>query len=99
MRTILRTMTAASASKTNETFPGLGLLTEWQTKVIDANRDLRDAVKPLFASLPLASLPTPALDFSLVEKSFQATSDVLEANRRFTNDLLAIWLPKASTKS
>jgi hypothetical protein len=96
-------MSTTSATKsTSSASPIIDMITEWQSKVVEMNRDLVDAVKPYVSSLPGLSLARSAFDTSLIDRTFQISGDLLEANRKFTKDLLAVWAPedeapKAST--
>ncbi len=76
----------------------LDLVTNFQTKVVELNRDLAGSV---LATVP--STATPILDKvwdpALVDQAFAFTGQLLEANRAFTANLIAAWLPaKAAAK-
>jgi hypothetical protein len=97
MTTASATTSTSSASSTI-----IDMITEWQSRVVEMNRDLVDAVKPYVSGVPGLSLARSAFDTSLIDRTFQIGGDLLEANRKFTKDLLAVWAPddeapKAST--
>jgi hypothetical protein len=91
MTTTTASPAAEAVSSASSTF--VDLITEWQSRVVEMNRDFVEAVKPYVSSLPGASLAKSFFDTSLLDRSFEITSDLLEANRKFTKDLLAVWAP------
>jgi hypothetical protein len=91
MTTTTASPAAEAVSSASSTI--VDLITEWQSKVVEMNRDFVEAVKPYVSAIPGTSLARSFFDTSLLERSFEITGDLLEANRKFTKDLLAVWAP------
>ena len=72
---------------------GLETVTGLQAKVVEVNRDLADTFGKMLEVAPIPSFAADVLDPSLIDRGFEATIDLLEANRSFVNNLLDAWTP------
>ena len=67
--------TESTASSTSSASSALiDMITEWQSKVVEMNRDFMDAVKPYVSNFPAFSLARSAFDTSLVDHLLSLTS-------------------------
>ena len=74
----------------------LELVTEMQDRVIKANKELADSVGGMVETLPLPEMKVPAVaDTDFVGQAFDMTAEWLQNTRKFTEDMVDIWMPKA----
>ena len=71
-----------------------------QERVVKANQELAESLTGMVETLPLPDVKTPTLiDTDFVGQAFDITSEWLQLNRQFTEDLVAAWMPKAPKKA
>jgi len=74
----------------------LEMVAEIQDRVVKANRDLADSVTNMTGNLPLPDLNLPiVVDADFVAQAFDMTAEWLQAGRKFTEDIVAAWMPEA----
>jgi hypothetical protein len=97
MTTTTAPTAAEAASSASSTL--VDMITEWQSKVVEMNRDFMEAVKPYVSSMPGASLAKSMFDTSLLDRTFELSGELLDANRKFAKDLFSIWAPGDDSSS
>ncbi len=74
----------------------LELVTDVQDRVIKANKELAESLGGMAETLPLPDLKIPAMaDTDLVGQAFDITAEWLQNTRKFTEEMVDIWMPKA----
>ncbi len=72
----------------------------FQERVVKANQELADSLTGMVDTLPLPDVKAPTLiDTDFVGQAFDITSEWLQLNRQFTEDLVAAWMPKTPKKA
>jgi hypothetical protein len=72
-----------------------------QSKVVELNRELAGRLGDVTEKLPAVPMVDEAIEANrtLVDNVFTWSTKLIEANRSFTNDLLAVWAAPAPVKS
>ncbi len=74
----------------------LEMVTEIQDRVVKANKEFAQSVNGMVDTLPLPELKVPAVaDTDFVGQAFDMTAEWLENTRKFTEEMVAAWMPEA----
>ncbi|MGD9750383.1 MAG: hypothetical protein AB7W59_05230 [Acidimicrobiia bacterium] len=68
-----------------------------QNKIVEMNRELAGRLGDVSDKLPAVPMMDEAVEAnrSMVDNVFTWSAKLIEANRTFTNELLAVWAPAA----
>ncbi len=72
-----------------------------QSKIVEINKELAGRLGDVSDKLPSMPMMDEALDANrtMVDTMFSWSTKLIEANRTFTNDLMAAWAGPTPTKS
>ncbi len=74
----------------------LEMVTEMQDRVVKANKEFAQSVGGMVDTLPLPDFKVPAMaETDFVGQAFDITAEWLENTRKFTEDMVAAWMPEA----
>lgn len=74
----------------------LEMVTEIQDRVVKANKEFAQSVSGMVETLPFPEFKVPAMaDTDFVGQAFDITAEWLENTRKFTEDMVAAWMPAA----
>ena len=74
----------------------LEMVSEIQDRMIKANKEIAQSVGGMVETLPLPEFKVPAVaDADFVGQAFDITAEWLENTRKFTEDMVAAWMPEA----
>lgn len=72
-------------------------VSEFQSRVLEWNRQIAETIVPRFASMPGAeAFGGQNFAAEWLEASFSLSSKALEANRAFATSLVDVWTPKSA---
>ncbi len=75
----------------------LEMVTEIQDRVLKANKEFAQSLNGMVDTLPVPEFKAPVMaDTDFVGQAFDMTAEWLENTRKFTEDMLAAWMPEAS---
>ena len=74
----------------------LEMVTEMQDRVLKANKEFAQSVDGMVETLPLPEFKVPGMaDADFVGQAFDMTSEWLDNTRKFTEGMVAAWMPEA----
>lgn len=75
----------------------LEMVTEIQDRVLKANKEFAHSLSGMVDTLPLPDFKVPAMaDTDFVGQAFDMTAEWLDNTRKFTEGMVAAWMPEAS---
>ena len=73
----------------------LEMVTEIQDRMVKANKEMAQQVNGMVDTLPLPEFKAPTMfDAEFVSQAFDLSAEWLENSRKFTEDMVAVWMPE-----